>query len=160
MPITMTSINTQLDLMTQYRIVIIKYFTSKGYDSRIQNIGKARDLFEQLPEQDTSVIDSFYRCIKKYLGEKFLEEIYFDLFYQFIWKNNRITKKEFYEMELETRCRFVYKSIPNHAKNTFQLFFRGFVVIHLLNKQSFKNFADLHLVDDDSLSIIKQFSHA
>jgi len=153
----MTTQRYQGDLMS---IDIEKYFGSKGYDQKTQDIIKASNLFERLPEHDTSIVDIFYQCIKKYLGEKFLEEIYFDLFYKYIWETIRINKEVFYEMELEERCGYVYKKIPSHVKNYFQLFFKGFIVIDLLNKQSFKMFAELELVDDDVLSIIKQYSYA
>lgn len=47
-----------------------------------------------------------------------------------------LQKKNFNKMDLEERCRFFYKKgVPSHAKNYFELYYRGFVVIHILNKQ-------------------------
>lgn len=136
-----------MDLTSRYRIAINEFFLTRGIDIDINNIRKVEI------KKKLSIIDTFYQCILKYLGEKMLEEIYFGLFYDFIWEPNRISKKEFYEMDLKERCRFVYKNIPSHAKNNFQIYFHSFVI----DVQSFEYFKKLNIIDNDSLSIVKSF---
>lgn len=141
--------------MTQYRIEIYKFFQSKGWNPETQDIQRARDLFERLPQHDMSPIHSFYCCIQKYFDEQFLEDIYFKLFHQFIW--NPITIEEFRKMEFKNKCKFVYKRVPSHAKNTFQLFFRGFVICHLQNIQNMNVLSKSKKLDKDTLSVVKHF---
>jgi len=144
-------------LMKKFNSSILKFLKLRGYNPPLPNIIKSSDLFKRLSEQNMSDIDVFYFCIKKYLDEKILEDIYFKLFHKDIWKP--ITKKKFNKMDLEARCYFVYENIPNHAKWPFQLHFKNFVIIHLTNIKVFEEFKKLSLIDNDSINILKNFCY-
>lgn len=149
----------EMDLMSQYRISLVKFFNAKGYDGKIQDIHKARNIMQRIfqnLEHNFSLKEKFIYIVENYYGEEILEEIYFDLFKDDIF-TPEIFRKKFKRMTFVVKCLHVYKNIPKHAKNYFDLYFYGCAVCMLQNKQNYQTFKKLEILNNDTNSILEQY---
>lgn len=133
----------------------IIFYTNKGWNKKLCPISAAyKKMYHHLlNELGLSEKKSFGYATTTFLKNphKMLDELYYNLL-----ENTEISKKEFNEMSLDVKIVKVYKSIPSHLKNRFNMFYLGFLFCNTRDKQSFKSFSNYGKVDNDSNSIIKQ----